>query len=247
MKRVIEQIRGVAGVLGVIVKDSVTAEVAALLPSRFDEDNVAELEARLNTVIDHLPEDTACNARFKFDSGWLILRSHHDFMVMVLARTDINFETLNLVLKGSLASLRHMRKPDEVAHQAYDPNSPKIVIDAMNRVIEHLSRVSAVGANTLSGAIRKAKDELIDTFPMLKHFSVDNNGHISLIRGSEKHLDEGVVQVAAVWVLTMKARLSAVAPVIDFDILEITRDSEQDLKRLGFYRAFRRATSTGVR
>ncbi len=248
MDRILEQIRGVAGVIGVLVYDRTSAGMFRLLPSRFDGRISDELESRLKEIVDYLTEDASANMRMRFESGWLIIRSARRFAVLVIAREEVNIDTLNLVLKASFATLQHTHSAiiDAAVVHEYNPASPYILIEAMNRIVEFLSMTTAKGPMTMAGMLRRTKNALLESRPALKHFSVDNNGRVGLIRGSEKHLDVSIVEAFAHWTHAIKETVSSSVPIFGFDIVEITKDSESDLTRLGFYSAFRRATAKPV-
>jgi hypothetical protein len=248
MDKVLEQIRGVMGVIGVLVYDRTSAGIFRLLPSRFDGRISDELESRLTEIVDYLPENASAKMKMRFVSGWLIIRSARRFAVLVIAREEVNIDTLNLVLKASFATLQHTHRAniDAAVARDYDPASPYILIEAMNRIVEFLSMATAKGPMTMAGMLRGAKNALLESCPALKHFSVDNNGRVGLIRGSEKHLDMSIVEAFAHWSHAIKDAVSSSVPIFGFDIVEITKDSESDLTRLGFYSTFRRTTTKPV-
>lgn len=242
MDKILEQIRGVMGVTGVLVYDRNSAGMFHLLPSRYDGSISDELKSRMKEIVDYLPEDSPARMRIRFESGWLIIRSSRRFAVLVIAREEVNINTLNLVLKASFATLQHTHGAiiDSAVGRAYDPASPYILIETMNRIVEFLSKTTAQGPMTMAGMLRNTKNALLGSHAALKHFSVDNNGRVGLIRGSEKHLDVSIIDAFASWSHAIKDAVSSSVPIFGFDIVEITKDSESDLTRLGFYSAFRR-------
>ncbi len=241
METLLQQLRGVPGVSGVMIFDRFTRRKWKLLPSRFEDGDIDQLESSVAELTKGLEGD--CSFTVRFSSGWLVARVSDAFVLLILAKDDLGLEVLDLVIRASLASLRHSAdaQPDRGTIDDLDLQAAYVLLDAVNCVGQHFLPI--IGGFNASSLLRKAKEYLLPTFPTLKHFPVDNNCNVSLIRGSEKHLDQTVVHALACLCYYFKEMVNAQTPVVGFDIRAVTARSEEELAALGFYASYRRAAS----
>ncbi|MBU1319564.1 MAG: hypothetical protein KKG33_03560 [candidate division Zixibacteria bacterium] len=247
MKRILEQLRGVVGVTGVSILDRYTGMTNSLFSARFSEPKKEELERMLQRMVSAVQTTSAFKIRF--ESGWLMIKSDEDYAVLILARDDLNFETLKLVMKSGLVSLRSVSVASAPARktQQLTPASISILIEAFNSISEYLMTASEIGPYGTSALLRKAREDILDHFPTLKKFAVDNNGKVELIRSADKNLDSDVVEAIAWWSLTFRDKVNSKKPVFGLDIKTITKKHNEELDSLGFYTAYRHASSQPVR
>ena len=195
MERILHQIKGVVGVTGLMIYDSDAHHVHFLLPSRFEEEQSEEFQRLFKTLVSTM--ETQIDARLRFRSGWCVIMSMERFSVLVLGREDLNFDTLELVTRTSLNTVVRStgHSNGATAGRDFSPRSVYTLIEAVNMI----SKVFAqeLGTFAIADILRKVKKNLMTDFPLLKHFVVDNNGAVTLIRGSEKHLTPGVVDAIA--------------------------------------------------
>ena len=241
MQEVLEQLRGVMGVSGVMILDRNEHGIWKLLPTRLENEDIREFEKKVRDLVDLQVGHSSF--RIRFLSGWLVINATNEFILLILARDDVKLELLNLVVKASLTKLRHFRgswvEPEPTIE--FQPQMGCLLLDAVNCVGKHFRMI--IGLTGSVSLIRKAKDDLLPAFPALKHFSVDNNGSVSLIRGSERHLDRTVVDSVARWCFRLKEMVNARTSVVGFDIREVTADVEAELTPLGFYWSYQRVAS----
>jgi len=247
MNKVVEQIRGVAGVRAVLMYDRVENRVCRLMPSRYDQRTSEAIEERFKKLIDGVRGASAFNLRFS--KGWLVVRSEQDYTIMIVADESLNHNTLKLVMKASLTSLRHTNsfKPVQQVASDLEPCSVEALLALANSVGEYFTLASGMGPFSTAGVFRKTKERLLEDFPILKNFSIDNNGRFGLIRGCEEKLDSTAVDAVAFWILHIKQVVSAKTPVFGFDIKDVSKDVEKELSEIGFYSAFKRASIKPVR
>jgi len=77
-------------------------------------------------------------------------------------------------------------------------------------------------------------------FPGLKHFTVDHNGKVSLIKGSDMLLNDDVTEAVAAWIATLRNLVGMQTVVVGFNIKNITGEVGQELESLGFFRQFQK-------
>jgi hypothetical protein len=247
MKRILEQLRGVVGVNGVVILDRITGVADSLIPVRFSQNQREELEELLRIMTIEFEDDSAFKIRFK--SGWLMIKSVDDFAILIMAREDLNFDTLKLVMKSSIVSLRATSSSTAPSKKVTEISVDQmtVLLDAFNSVSEYLMTASEIGPYGISTLLRSSREDIVDRFPDLKNFAVDNNGRVELIRGASRRLDSQVVEAVAWWSLAFRDRVNAKKPVFGLDIRAVTAKYEEELNSLGFYAAYRRASSQPVK
>ncbi len=245
MENAVREIRSVAGVTGVMILDRRAHRVVKMLPSLVELEDAVGLEARLVDLAGHVDGDARITMRFS--SGLLIIRANDLYVVQVTTREDVRLDTLNIVLKSAISALTRSQGPQPGVEPsgAFDPRSTQSLLDAINSVARYF--IASVGAFSCANALRKAKEQLAPSFPVLKHFPVDNNGIVSLIRGSERSLDNTALDAVASWCHSFKELINARTPVVGFDIRAVTDDFRQQLAPLGFYSSYQRAASKSPR
>jgi hypothetical protein len=246
--RILQQLRGVVGVSGVMIYDRTTGEISKLLPSKFDSELSEQLEARLRKMANSIPGGTIL--RMRFESGWLVLRGYDDYTILLIAKSDLNFDTLKIVLSAAQTAMRHtapVHPQADAPPKELDMESALVLADTVGRVSEHFSLALGAGPASAANLLRKTKAELQQDFPVLKHFSVDNNGRIGIIKGSEQRLDRSAAEGAAWWCALLRDAAEAKTPVFGFDVRQITVAHEKRLTSLGFYSTFQRISSKSGR
>lgn len=245
MDQILHQIKGVVGVTGVMVYDPDAHHVHYLLPSRFEEEQSEEFRKLFKTLVSSA--ETQIELRLRFQNGWCVVLSMSPFSVLVLGREDLNFDTLEIVARTSLKSAsRSTGMISETSREKeFSPRSVYTLIEAVNVI----SKVFAhdLGTFAIADLLRKVKKALLADFPLLKHFVVDNNGSVSLIRGSEKHMTPEVVDAVAWLCYCLKEEVNSRTPVVGYDIKRATAEIEYQLSPIGFYSSYKRAASRAVK
>ena len=245
MDKILERIRRETGVSGVILFDRIGERMFKLLPSSFDEQKTEKLEEQLRNCVKDA--DGNSSVKLRFSSGWLVIRATGEFAILVLAKDDLNYDLLNLAIKASFTTLEYSNGAQAGlnAGSEFDTASVYILRDALNLVARHLA--ASLGLFAAVDIFRRTKSELLPDFPILKHFAVDNNGGVTLIRGFEKHLDGSVVDAAATWCFRFKEMVNERTPVVGFNLKAVTSEYEKELASAGFYVSYKRVAAKAVR
>jgi len=243
MDRLLEQIRGVVGVVGVAVYCKPINQYHKRMPSKLEDEELEIIEKGIKLISSNT--ESHVDMKLKFDRGWLVIRTINDFMVLILAREELSFDTLNLVLKATLGTVSATSESKSKSPLAeFSPRMAHNLLEAMNVVASHFAE--KIGAFSIADLLRKSKTYLVKDFPILKHVIVDNNGSVALIRGSEKHLSPVLVDAVAWWCYCFKEEVNCKTPVVGFDIKRVTSEVEYNLAPLGFYVAYHRAATQAV-
>jgi hypothetical protein len=247
MKKVIEAIRGVMGVSGVVLWEKDANVFHKLLPARFSAAEADAICARLVQFCQHYSHGRDVKA--KFNKGWLWLHNSHSFALLILAKSDLNTTTLNLVLKSSLSTLEaNLRKPSAATvtqNANFTPEHVAAISRAINLALGHFQ--GQISRFDIAEVLRLAKNQLLDQYQVLKHFTVDANGGIIVIKGAEKAMDASAVPASAHLIAVFVQLVSTRANIVGFDIEQITVGLQKPLNEIGFYSYFASARRAAVK
>jgi hypothetical protein len=129
---------------------------------------------------------------------------------------------------------------EETELPEFDLQSVFTLLEALNLVRVHFS--DSLSRFRITQLLRESKSSLIVNYPNLKHFSVDPNGEVILIKGSESQIDQGMIEAIANWLVEFKNLVRSETVIAGFDLREITREIGPDLDRLHFYQFFKKIT-----
>jgi len=243
MNKIIETIRGVVGVSGVILWEKRTNSFHKLLPARFGQEMVDQLYRQLARFCE--VRDQNCGAIVRFQKGWLFLHNYDTFALLVIGKSDLNTTTLNLVAKSSISALESALGSQATApspHFKFLPEHASALARAINLSLGFLQ--AHVSRFEIAELLRQAKSDLIAELPSLKHFSVDANGGVILIKSAEKLMDITAVEAAARLVAILADRTRNRTGIADFNIEKVTAPLRDTLSELGFYRVFKESLKT---
>lgn len=238
MKKVLEAIRGVIGVSGVMIWEKGSNTFHKLLPARFEGEAAGKLAERLSRYCTDNDQDLKVIARFR--KGWVFMFDQGQFSLLVLGKSDLNTTTLNLVLKSALNTLESTCRQPASNNNSGIKFLPDHVV-ALARAINlslgffqgQLSRFE------IADVLRLAKSQLLTDYPALKHFTVDANGGVIVIKKAERYMDISSVEAAAKLITTFVGLARAKTNTAGFDIAKLTDDLNSTLSEVGFYHWFK--------
>ena len=240
MQQLVEGIRGVAGVWGVILWDRRADRYHQVLPARIKPQAVERLCGLFSTFCRENHDANECV--IKLADGWLSAFFHPTYAIMVLARNDLNRATLRLVIKSALTSLQHTlgHEPQTpVAEGLFTPEHAAAVARSINLVLSFYR--GKLPKFEISTWLRQAKADLLDEYPVLKNVSVDLNGGVTLIRGAEANIDSSIVPAAAGMIKVFLELTSREGQHSGLDIRKQTEELQPLLSDLGFYDHFKQS------
>ncbi len=247
MNKVLQAIRGVMGVYGVIIWERQPNAFHKLLPARFSDKAVELLCNQLATLSQQSKKLSNIKARFK--SGWLWIFCNPNYAVLVMTKADLNTTTMNLVMKSTLATLESQIKqsptstgPIAFPVAEFTPDHVIALSRAINLSLGYFQ--GEVSRFEIAEILRQAKGKLLESYPVLKNFSVDANGGIIVIRGSEKHMDASAVPATAQLIATFVQMIGAKTSTAGLEIERLTVGIAPLLAEIGFYNYFASARRT---
>lgn len=235
--KILESIRGVMGVSGVIVWNSGDGQFHKLLPARFSS---SETESICSSLAKFCRQNhPGKRVIAKFEKGWIWMINSDSLGLLILAKPDLITTTLNLVLKNALPNLEaELRSQSGVAtkNRHFKKEHVPVLARTINMTLGYFQ--GQISRFEIAEMLRKEKERLLDRHPMLKHFTVDANGGIIVIKGAEKNMDSSVIQASAVLIQAFLKSAATKANTIGFDIEELTVDYQEPLSQIGFYSFF---------
>ena len=246
MNQLLQQVKSVPGVSGVLVLDRVNATTYQLLPASFSVEVIKNLAVRLKEIATNWPD--LSQTEIKFESGYSRLFQTRSTVVLILTKVDIYFPDLNLILKSVLPQIE---KKISKANPFQEVEQDQVY--ALNRVnvdllVTATNLVAAkyrdrMGAYQVTQILRKAKDKILNLFPYLTNFYVDNQARIAFLK-SRQEIDQSKIQEAfANWIYNFKAYCEASAPGLpEMEIRELTSELKGELAKQGFYHHYETLT-----
>ncbi|HDS00964.1 MAG TPA: hypothetical protein ENO22_07730 [candidate division Zixibacteria bacterium] len=235
MENLLEQIKGVVGVSGAMIYDRELDETRMLMPANFDEEIRDELGAKFLDLLGFV--DDPAKFRIKLSRGWLIIRLAGRYAILIVAKGDLNISTLDLVLKSIQVALDNKTYTlPEKKEVVFTEDSSFTLVRAINLMVEHFS--DTISRFQLAQMLRQSKSDLLEQYPDLKHFTVEHNASVILIKGSESRLDSYSIEAVAAWMNQFKEYAKMETVMVGFNLKDVTGEIRRDLDNLGFYRKF---------
>jgi len=237
MDSLLQQIRGVVGVSGALIYDRRKNESSVILPASFDDSFAENIKQKFLDIMEFVNDSALF--RIKLARGWAIIKVSRHYGFLVMAKPDLNVSTLNLVLKSISVALDQEGNAKEKKREAYfNKDSVFTLIRALNLVGDYFS--STLSRFQVADLLRQCKTVLVEYYPDLKHFAVDHNGTVSLIKGSEVQLDKTITDAIAKWIGLFKVKVGEKAVVAGFNMKDVTKVIRPDLETMNFYQTLKR-------
>lgn len=234
MQKLLEEIRAVLGVTGVLVWDKKRLVSFPLLPSSFAEGIVRSICSKMVKLAGELKSNS--QIKLVYENGTALVLNRPNAAVLVLGRANLNFPLLDLVLSSSLSRLDRFLLPG--AERVVPPPLEQKKVDFLVGGMNLLSRFvcDKIGPYRTTQNLRKVKDRLATSYPFMANLFVDNNASISIIKGKQGIWSGEVVLAFAKWAAGLE-KLSFKKQG-EIDLKKITSPLEENLEGLGFYFLF---------
>jgi len=238
LDKVLEELKAVQGVSGVLILDLQRLVTYQLLPAHFEKSLLHNLAMNLLTLCRKIDEPIRID--LKFDKGVAFIARLNHSAILIYGRPSLNPSLLKLVLKSSVRTIeRRLEREREQAKQRFEDN-PQIQV-YVKPLVEALNQITSVyrkyiGTYPLTQNLREAKERLSGEFPVLTNFFVDNNGSLSVIKGRESLIREDATLSFSRWVSLLTELCQKISPEIrELKIRDLTKDSVDQLEKMGFY------------
>lgn len=249
MNKILQEIRSVQGVTGVLVLDKGEKITYQLTPASFSSEGLKEIGLRLSRLVKLAPFDISMELRF--ENGIAFLYNLERVTVFIFGRLGVNQPILELVLKSAFLSIeRKLSKTEEKAPPKGEKKSffilDKIYLEYLLQALNQIAKIykQKLGTYQVTQNLRKSKEEFLHRFDLLHNFFVDNNGEVSLIRGKEEETPSDSIKAFALWIILFIQLCAKSYPELSTDIRELTLGLEEKLEQMGFYEAYEELKST---
>jgi len=240
MDRILQNIRSVHGVIGVIVIDKSRALTYQLMPASYSADEVKAIALPLL----HLGKSitTVASIDFFYESGVARAYNKDDQITVIIGRQDLNLNALGVVCREAIPAISRKFASGQlgvsVAPKTGQPDGGiEFLLKAINIIAANC--LDKVGNYLVTRNLRRAKDELAAQYPVLTHISIDNNGVASLIKGITPQIGEADMKAFA---HMANLFLSFCAKTSDKlkpdDIINLTFEIKDKLDLAGFYHVY---------
>lgn len=239
MQKILEEIRSVQGVTGVLVWNKKTLSSSQLLPASFA---LGMIKSTCHKMA-NLSGDFGASAKVElfYANGVAVFLDQPSALILILGRTNLDFELLDLVLNSCLTRLEKtlsFRQLQGADFPVLEQEKMDCLLEGMNLISGYIS--DKIGAYRTTQNLRQAKDKLIAPHPFMANLFVDNNAKISIIKGKRGLWSGEVILVFAKWAAYTEKLCFKKEKVID--LKKITSSIQQDLEEMGFYFAFHNTT-----
>jgi len=245
MDRVLQEIKSVQGVSGVLVLDKKGSIVYQLTPASFPEEGLKEIGLRLSRLVKVVSAEL--RLEIKFENGIAYLYNLEKELIFIFGRLGINKSILELVLKSAILTIERKLLREEGSASSHEERKSSFILDRI--YIEHLVQVlnqiaeifkQKLGVYLVTQNLRKSKEEFLPKFDLLQNFFVENSGEISYIKGKENDIPTDSLKVFALWISLFIHLCYRYEPGLSTDIRELSRGFEDKLEQMGFYEVYER-------
>ena len=244
MNKVLEELKAVQGVSGVMIMDSESLVTYQLLPANFEKNHLRDIAINLMEICQRTKEPVRID--LKFDNGVAFFTRFNRIVILVYGRPSLNLSLLKLVIKSSIRNIERklkimgtqaLEKPEQRELAPLNQAYIKTLVDALNKLARAYERFT--GNYLLTQNLRLAKEKLLKEFPYLSNFYVDNNGTVFAVKGDLSFEKEKVIFSFSRWASLLTELVCDISPeTADLNIGELTKEIGDKLEEMGFYQLY---------
>ena len=241
MDKILANIRSVPGVSGTIVIDKSRALTYQLMPVSYNSDDIKNIALPLLHLGRSLEPNLSLD--FFFENGIGRLYNRKQLIILIMGREDLNLDVLETVCREALPAISRRFSQGKLkvsSPEKQDKGSevgPEFLLKAINIIATNC--IDKIGAYMVTQNLRKAKDELASTYPVLSGLSVDNNGVASFIKGMPYESGRDTLTAFAHWAnLFLSYCAKSTDKLKPADIMELTFEIRDKLDLSGFYQLY---------
>jgi hypothetical protein len=249
MNEILQEIKSVQGVTGVLVLNKNEGVTYQVTPVSFPKEGLQEIGTRLSRL--SKTSSTGTSLELRFENGMAFFFNLDKGSVLIFGRPGMNLSVLNLVLKSAFLSIERKlskegEKPSFKGEERGSFILDKIYLEHLVTVLNQIAKVykEKLGTYSVTQNLRKSKEEFLIKFDLLQNFFVDNNGIVSLIRGKEEESSSDILKAFALWISHFIHLCSVQEPEILTDIKLLTSGLEDKLGMMGFYETYEKLKNT---
>ncbi len=239
MNKVLEDLKAVPGVSGVLLLNKTEETTYQLLPATFSIETIKSIAIRLLQVSYYLKPDTRFNLAFA--SGTAILQNLEKAALLVFTKGPVDEPIFDLVLKNSIKALERWLERYEVVREKLSGEALMNEEEALSLFLHTANLISAhfkqsLGAYQVTQNWRKSREELAGDFPFHHRLFVETGGTLSFKPSEEKisapSLTDFFARLAHQFI-----KLAVVDGSKKIPIENLTSELRSSLEKTSFYRS----------
>ena len=239
MNKVLEDLKAVPGVFGVLLLNKTEETTYQLLPATFSIETIKSVAIRLLQVSYYLKPEARFN--FSFASGTVVLQNLEKAVLLVFIKGTVDEAIFDLVLKNSVRSLERWLERYEIVRERMSGEALLSEEEALGLFLHTANLISAhfkqsLGAYQVTQNWRKARADLAGDFPFHHRLFVETGGNLAFKPLEEKislpNLTEFFARLVHQFI-----KLSVVDGSQGLPIENLTSELRPSLEKTSFYRS----------
>ena len=189
MNKVLEDLKAVPGVSGVLLLNKTEETTYQLLPASFSIETIKSIAIRLLQVSYYLKPDARLHLTFA--SGSAILQNLEKASLLVFTKGPLDEPIFELVMKNSVKALERWLERYQVVREKLsgealmrEEEALELFLHAANIISGHFKQ--SLGAHQVTQNWRKSRENLAGDFPFHHRLFVETGGNLSFKPSEEK-------------------------------------------------------------
>lgn len=239
MNKVLEDLKSVPGVSGVLLLNKSEETTYQLLPASFSLETIKSTAIRLLQVSYYLKP--GARLFLNFAAGSAILQNLEKAAILVFTKGEIERPIFDLVMKNSVRTLeRRLDQYDQVREKLSgdallsEEEALTIFLHTVNLVSAHFKQ--SLGDYQVTQNWRKSREQISGDFPFAHRLFIETNASVSFKPASEKLSVTTLTDFFARLVHGF-LKLTVIADSSDGSVEKLTADLRSSLEKTSFYRS----------
>lgn len=239
MNKVLEDLKAVPGVSGVLLLNKSEETTYQLLPASFSIETIKSTAIRLLQLGYYLKPGARLD--LTFGSGTVVVQNLEKAALLVFTKGPMDESIFDLVLKNSVRSLeRRLERYDAVREKLSgaailgEDEALQLFLHAANLISSHFKQ--SLGAYQVTQNWRKAREALAGDFPFHYRLFIESGGILSFKPSDERVSLTGLTDFFAHLVHRFLA-MSVIDGSREIPLEKITADVHSSLKKTNFFRS----------
>lgn len=239
MNKVLEDLKAVPGVYGVLLLNKAEETTYQLLPASFSIETIKSTSIRLLQVSYYLKP--GARLTFDFAVGSALLQNLEKAVLLVFTKGEVDFNIFDLVLKNSIKTLERRLERYDLVREKLSAESLMSEEEATALFLHSANLISAhfklsLGAYQVTQNWRKAREALTGDFPFYHRLFIETGGTLSFKPSSEK-LSVPTLTDFFARLVHQFLKLSVIGGRGEVAIEKLTSEVRPSLEKTSFYRS----------
>lgn len=239
MNKVLEDLKAVPGVSGVLLLNKSEETTYQLLPASFSIETIKSTAIRLLQVSYYLKP--GAQLFLDFATGSAILQNLEKAAILVFTKGEIERPIFDLVMKNSMRTLERRLDQYDLVREKLSGDALLSEEEALTIFLRTVNLVSAhfkqsLGDYQVTQNWRKSREQLSGDFPFAHRLFIEANASVSFKAAQEKLSVTTLTDFFARLVHGF-LKLTVIADSSDGSVEKLTTDLRSSLEKTSFYRS----------